>query len=192
MPAIGAFRAQLGFNENTLHFNTFEGELGGGKFKLGGSIQLAKLTEPVFDLHLQSDEVLVMRNDSMTVRADADVTLNGPLAAANVGGTVFVTHSRFFKEIDILPISLPGRAKPAPKTARAMDTGVSFPQPPLRDWKFDLAIKTETEGLVFSSAAISPTAPPPSTSGSRAPASRPTSKAPCGSRNSRPRCRSAP
>lgn len=143
VPALGAFKIQLGFKEDTLTFNTFEGELGGGKMKLGGTVKLAKLTEPTFDLRLQADEILVMRNDSITVRADADVKLAGPLAAANVGGTVYVTHSRFFKEIDILPIALPGRAKPAPKTARTMDTGVSFPQPPLRDWKFDLAIKTK-------------------------------------------------
>ncbi|TCO91083.1 autotransporter translocation and assembly factor TamB [Chthoniobacter flavus] len=145
IPALGAFKAQLGFNEDTLRFNTFEGELGGGKLKLGGAIKLTKLTEPNFDLHLQADEVLVMRNDSITVRSDADVKLTGPLAAASVSGTVYATHSRFFKEIDILPIALPGRAKPAPKTARSMDTGVSFPQPPLRDWKFDLAIKTKPD-----------------------------------------------
>jgi hypothetical protein len=142
IPALGGFRAQLGFGEDTLRINTFGGEIGGGKLSLGGMIHLAKLTEPNFDLRLQASEVLVMRNDAITVRADADVKLTGPLNAASVTGTVYANHSRFFKEIDILPIALPGRAKPAPKTARTMDTGVSFPQPPLRDWKFDLAIKT--------------------------------------------------
>lgn len=142
VPVIRAFKARLAFADDTLSFTTFEGEVGGGTFKLGGTIKLPKLTEPIFDLKMQSDEVLVLRNDSITVRADADVSLAGPLAAASVGGTVFVTHSRFFKEIDILPIALPGKAKPAPKSARVMNTGVSFPQAPLRDWKFDLAIKT--------------------------------------------------
>ena len=142
VPVVRAFKARLAFADDTLRFNTFEGEVGGGTFKLGGTIKLPKLTEPVLDLKMQSDEVLVLRNDSITVRADADISLAGPLAAASVGGTVFVTHSRFFKEIDILPIALPGRAKAAPKSARKLNTGVSFPQAPLRDWKFDLAIKT--------------------------------------------------
>src|SRR5262249_17257482 len=31
IPALGNFRAQLGFSGDTLRFNTFEGELGGGK-----------------------------------------------------------------------------------------------------------------------------------------------------------------
>lgn len=142
IPVVRAFKARLAFAEDTLSFNTFEGEVGGGTFKLAGTIKLPKLTEPVFDLKMKSDEVLVLRNDSITVRADADISLAGPLAAASVAGTVFVTHSRFFKEIDILPIALPGRAKPAPKSARAMNTGISFPQKPLRDWKFDVAVKT--------------------------------------------------
>lgn len=142
IPSIRAFKARLGFSDDTLTFNTFEGEVGGGTFKLSGNIKLPKLTEPVFDLHAVSDEVLVKRDDSMTIRADTDVKFAGPLAAAVVSGTVYVTHSRFFKEIDILPIAMPGKAKPAPKSARAIDTGVSFPAPPLRDWKFDLAIKT--------------------------------------------------
>jgi hypothetical protein len=141
-PAIGAFKAQLAFVENTLRLNAFEGEVGGGKFKLGGAVNLTKLTEPAFDLRLESSDVLVMRNDSITVRIGSDIKLNGPLNSASVGGVVYVTHSRFFKEIDILPIALPGKAKPAPKTARAIQTGISFPKPPLRDWKFDLAIKT--------------------------------------------------
>lgn len=142
IPALGNFRAQLSFSQDTLRINTFGGEIGGGKLSLGGAINLAKLTEPNFDLRLQASEVLVMRNDAITVRADADVRLTGPLNAASVTGAVYANHSRFFKEIDILPIALPGRAKPSPRTARSMETGVSFPQPPLRDWKFDLAIKT--------------------------------------------------
>ena len=142
IPAIRGFKARLGFADDTLNFNTFEGEVGGGTFKLSGTVKVPNLKDPVFDLRMASREVLVKRDDSITVRADADVQLTGPLSAANVGGTVYVTHSRFFKEIDILPIAMPGKAKPAPKTAKAIDTGVSFPAPPLRDWKFDLAIKT--------------------------------------------------
>jgi autotransporter translocation and assembly factor TamB len=142
IPGIGAFRAKLAFAEKKLTFQTFEGEVGGGKFKLGGAVNLTDMKNPVFALHLESDEVLVKRDDSITLRADADVKLDGPLNAAAVTGAVYVVHSRFFREIDILPIALPGKPKPAPKTASAGPTTVSIPQPPVRDWKFDLALKT--------------------------------------------------
>jgi TamB, inner membrane protein subunit of TAM complex len=145
IPALDSFHAKLLFANDTLSFDTFEGDLGGGKFKLGGNVRLAKLTDPIFDLRLESKEVLVKRDDSITIRADTDVKLEGPLNAASVGGTIYVTHSRFFKEIDILPIALPGKAKPAPRTAASGPINVSIPNPPLRDWKFDLAIQTRKD-----------------------------------------------
>ncbi len=158
VPAIGAFQAKIGYANEVLSFNAFSGELGGGKFKLSGTVKAAELDQlsfgpammfpktvsPVFDLRLESKDVLVMRNDSITVRADSDVKLAGPLTAAAATGTIYITHSRFFKEIDILPIGLPGRPKPAPKSAPSQ-TNISFPNPPLRDWKFDIAIKTRDD-----------------------------------------------
>ena len=142
IPALGVFHAKLGFASDTVTFGTFKGELGGGTFDLGGTIKLPKLTEPVFDLHLLAKEVLLKRDDSITIRADSDVKVAGPLKAGALTGSLFLTQSRFFKEIDILPIALPGKkAKPAPRAVQNRDTTVSFP-PLLRDWKFDLAIKT--------------------------------------------------
>jgi hypothetical protein len=110
----------------------------------GEQARIPKAIEPVFDLRLESSEVLIVRNDTITARADADLRLSGPLKAATASGTVYVVHSRFFKEVDILPISLPGRPKLAPKTA-PREVSVSFPNPPLRDWKFDIAIKTRED-----------------------------------------------
>ena len=141
IPALGVFHAKLGFAGDTLTLTTFDGELGGGTFKLGGTIKVPKLTEPVFDLHLLAKEVLLKRDDSITIRADSDVKVAGPLRAGVVTGALFLTQSRFFKEIDILPIALPGKkAKPAPHAVQNRDTTVSIPA--LADWKFDLAIKT--------------------------------------------------
>ena len=147
VPAIGAFDAGLVFANDTLTFQRFRGEVGGGTFSLAGTVKLADPKDPVFDLRLQTDEVLVKRDDSITVRADADLKLTGPLRAATASGTVFIVHSRFFKEIDILPIGLPGRAPPpAPKSApKSGPVVVSFPNPPLRDWTFDIALKTRED-----------------------------------------------
>ena len=143
IPSLGSFQAKLGFANDTLSFNTFKGELGGGRFNLAGTIKLPKLTEPVFDLRLLSDEVLLKRNDSITIRADTDIRVTGPHNAGTLSGTLFLTQSRFFKEIDILPIAMPGsKPKPAPRAVEDRYSTVSFPQPPLRDWKFDVAIKT--------------------------------------------------
>ncbi len=143
IPAIRAFKARLGFANDTLSFNTFEGEVGGGTFKLGGTIRLPKLNEPVFDLRMQSNEVLVMRNDSITVRADARPAARR--SARRGGGRAARSSSptaAFSRRSTSCRSPCPAGREPAPSTARTFDTGVSFPQPPLRDWKFDLAIKT--------------------------------------------------
>jgi hypothetical protein len=140
IPAIGKFDAKLAFANDTLNFERFAGEVGGGTFGMSGKVGLANLENPTFDLQLKAKEVLGMRNDSITVRADADIKVAGALKAGSVTGSVFVTQSRFFKEIDILPIALPGKPKPAPKSAPSAPD-ISLP-PPLDTWKFDLAIKT--------------------------------------------------
>ena len=143
VPSIGGLRAALSFQDDTLQVNTLRGEVGGGTFAVSGAIRLPKLTEPVFDLRFESDEVLVKRDDSVTVRVDTELKLEGPLNRATASGEVFVTNSRFFREIDILPIQLPGRPKPKPQPrAVASSNTLSFDKPPLRDWIFEIAIKT--------------------------------------------------
>ncbi len=141
MPPMSNFTAKLIFHDDTVTLRDTRGEIGGGTFNVDGSVNVAKLEQPTFDLRLRSDKVLVLRDESITVRADADVTVRGPLKSATAAGTVFVTQSRFLKDVDILPLSLPG--KPAPHVRSvATPMRISFPKPPLRDWKFDIAIKT--------------------------------------------------
>jgi autotransporter translocation and assembly factor TamB len=143
VPGIGQFDARLVFAEDTLRFERFRGEAGGGTFDLGGAVKLARLDDPAFDLRLQAKEVLVKRDDSVTVRSSADVKVGGTLKAGTVTGEIAITQSRFFKEIDILPIGLPGKPKPAPKSAPS-EPMVVLPAP-LDKWKIDLRILTRPD-----------------------------------------------
>src|SRR5947207_14044851 len=59
--------------------------------------------------------------------------------SATVQGNVPLTNSHFLKDIDLIPIGLPGRPAPEPIEDRP---DYSVKTPPLRDWKFDVAIKT--------------------------------------------------
>jgi autotransporter translocation and assembly factor TamB len=147
LPALHEFKAQLNFRNDSLNFDRFGGDLAGGPFTVTGRINFPKLTEPNFDLHLKASSVLVARNDNLTARVDADVKVEGPLKSATVSGQVLTTNSRFFKNIDIIPIALPGRPPPHPEPPSAAPT-LSFPDPPLRDWKFDLTIKSKEPFLI--------------------------------------------
>ena len=139
-PALKDFKARLNFAQDTLSIEQCGGDLSGGRFTLRGHVTFPKLTNANLDLHLKADSVLVTRNDAITARADADIKVVGPLTSANVTGTVAMTNSQVLKNIDLIPIGLPGRPAPQPPTSRPE---FSIAQRPFRDWKFDVTIKTK-------------------------------------------------
>jgi len=140
LPALNNFKARLNFTGDALTIQQFSGELSGGKFAVTGGVRFPKLTQPTVDLQLKADSALIARNDTLTARANADIKVTGPFASANVTGAVSMTNSHFLKNIDLIPIGLPGRPAPEPPSARPE---FSFPEPPFRDWKFDVAIRTK-------------------------------------------------
>jgi len=145
IPAVTGFKARLTFAENAVTLDRFGGDLAGGPFTMSGRVTFPKLTQPTLDLQLKARSVLVARNDTLTVRADGDVKVMGPFAAATVTGNVALTNSHILKNIDLIPIGLPGRPAPQPPSARPE---FSVTTPPFRDWKFDVAIKTKDPVLI--------------------------------------------
>jgi hypothetical protein len=150
LPALRGFSARLKFADNTLTFERFGGELSGGKFTLDGRVTFPRLTNANIDLHLKADSVLVTRNESITARADCDIKVTGPFSSASVTGNVALTNSQFLKNLDLIPIGLPGRPAPQPPSYRP---DFSVPEPPFRNWKFDVAIKTKDPFLIRGSMA---------------------------------------
>jgi hypothetical protein len=146
MPAVTGFNARITFRDDTVTLDRFGGNVAGGPFTMSGRVTFPKLIAPTLDLRFRAQSVLLARNDTLTVRADADVGITGPFAAATVSGNVALTDSKFLKNIDLIPIGLPGRPAPQPRAERP--EFFSLPSPPLRDWKFDVAIKTKDPVLI--------------------------------------------
>jgi autotransporter translocation and assembly factor TamB len=146
LPTLRGFNVRFTFTDNALTLDRFGGDLAGGPFNMSGRVTFVKLTEPVLDLQMRAQSVLVARNDTLTARADGDVRITGPFAAATVSGNVALTNTRFLKNIDLIPIGLPGRPAPQPPAERP--EFFSLPAPPFRDWKFDVAIKTKDPVLI--------------------------------------------
>jgi len=145
MPSVNGFRAEVGFAGNRLTIRQCGGNLSGGRFDVTGGVLFTDLVNPRIDVHFVSQGDLLLRNEAVTVRADSDIRVTGPFAAASVTGDIGITKSRFFKEIEILPIELPGR--PAPKPP-ALPAPPSITTPPLRDWKFALKIHTKDPFII--------------------------------------------
>ena len=139
MPGINNLRADLRFSGTELTFQRCTADIAGGPLSVTGRLLLEPLADPVFDLRIQSQGTLLARNDTLTLRTDADLRLTGPYSKTLLSGKLGVTKSRFFREIEILPIGLPGR--PVPKPANGW-FGLSVDTPPFRDWSYDIAIRT--------------------------------------------------
>lgn len=150
LPPLQNFKGRLIFNRDTLTLERFGGELAGGPFTISGRVAFPKLTQPTLDVQLKATSILVARNDSLTARSDADLRVTGPLNSATVKGNVALTNSHFLKNLDLIPIGLPGRPAPEPPAFRPQ---FSIPDPPVRDWKFDVAIKTKDPFLIRGSLA---------------------------------------
>ena len=144
-PAVQNFKARMNFANDALTIEQFAGELSGGHFKVTGGVTFPTLTTPNLNFQLKADSALVARNDTLTARADADIKIAGPWNGANVTGTIAMTNSQFLKNLDLIPIGLPGRPAPQPPESRP---DFSIPQPPFRDWKFDVTIKTKDPFLI--------------------------------------------
>jgi autotransporter translocation and assembly factor TamB len=140
VPPVSNFVAQINFRENRVDFTQLKGEAAGGPFNVGGSIDLSKGTDPNFNITVHGTQILVTRSDNIIVRSNLDLTIKGALSAGEVDGRVEITDSRFFQDIDILPLNLPGQPAPQPPKT---PPNVSIDTPPFNNWKFNIAVVTK-------------------------------------------------
>jgi hypothetical protein len=144
IPVLTDFKGRIAATGERITFTEFGGEAGGGRFNLSGSVAISDPANPVLDVAFKSKDMLVLRDESILVRAEVDTALRGPVNAAAATGTVYIVQSRINKEIEILPLSLPGKPKPVPAVVPQRKT-IAFPEPPLRDWTFNVAVKTRPD-----------------------------------------------
>lgn len=140
LPGVNHFQGDLRFSGTQLTFQRFTGDTAGGPFSVTGKIRLDQITNPLLDLRVQSEGTLLVRNDTLTLRMNSDLRITGPVNTAHVAGKLGLTKSRFFRDIEILPIGLPGR--PAPKPSQASFV-LSTDTAPFCNWTLDVAIKTD-------------------------------------------------
>jgi autotransporter translocation and assembly factor TamB len=151
VPPLSDFVSTISFRQDRIQIDQLSGLAGGGRFSGTGSVDLKDGTNPKFDLGFKGNQVLLTRSDGIIVRANLDMSIRGPLSAGEVNGTVGITNSRFFKDIDVLPLNLPGR--PPPQPPAGAPPPVSVTTPPFNAWKFNVAIRTDDPFLVQSNLA---------------------------------------
>ncbi|WP_193211554.1 translocation/assembly module TamB domain-containing protein [Luteolibacter marinus] len=118
-------------------------ESAGGTLKGSGKVGLEDTTKPTFDLSFTANALPLKRDDSMIVRADANLSIRGDLEVAAISGTVGIIDSIFYKDIEILPLRMPFTA-PSRPSLPAIDPdekSADLPEP-FANWTLDVDIRT--------------------------------------------------
>lgn len=155
LPQIRDLRARLVADGTSVKVESFRAVAAGGEVSLGGSCNLQDFSKPVFDLSLRARDMLVIRNDRVSMRTDADLRCQGALNAASLTGSVALTRGRVFQEVNFLPINkLMNDLPPLPEanaTKAALQNldspggaGPGSPLPPLfKDWTFNVSVTSK-------------------------------------------------
>ncbi len=116
--------------------------LAGGRLRLEGGADLDRPSDPQLNFKLSADEILVVRDENLSLRANANITCVGRVSAAAVRGQIDLVRGRGFKEIEFLPLSLPNDLPPPPPSSTLGRQGPPTLPAPFDQWNFDVAIKT--------------------------------------------------
>jgi autotransporter translocation and assembly factor TamB len=135
-------KAHLDFKDTRIDLSNVSATVAGGKVRIDGGVDAANVKDPVMNLHLVADQALLVRDNTMSFRANADIICKGTLAKSAVNGRVELVRGRVFKEVEFLPLSLPNQLPPPPPAVRAGKAGPPAAPGMLKDWTFDVAVTT--------------------------------------------------
>lgn len=142
LPSVRDVVLRVRADEKRLTFEEAGVMLAGGRLRLMGSADLTQLRDPRLDLRVRADEVLLVRDENLSLRANAEVACRGPWAKAEVRGGVELVRGRVFKEIEFLPLSLPNQLPPVPPPTALARTGPPALPPPFDAWTMDVTLRT--------------------------------------------------
>ena len=124
----------------------------GGSALISGTIDISG-PEPLLDIHLDGEHMLLHRTPEYTFRGHTNIDLRGPYTTAAITGSVNVVESLFYKDIEILPFGVPTTTEiPEPKlptfTTKIKTTAQLEEESFLDNWTLDLDISTGDPVLI--------------------------------------------
>ena len=144
LPPLSNITLHAYLKDNEVHLEEMNGRMGGAPVQVTGSYLFKGAQGPEINCKLSGSNVLVYRDDTMKIRADADLILNGPLSRLNLSGELTLTDSRFTKNVDFLSLM---RGNTRPKAEIGMQI-FSFEEPPLSDMTFDVKVTASAPFLI--------------------------------------------
>ena len=124
-------------------------ETAGGTISGSGKTSLADAAKPTLDYSLRGVSLPLKRDESMIVRADANLEIRGDLQQAAISGMVEIVDSLYYRDFEILPVRVPFTA-PSRPSLPAIDPdekAEDLPEP-FRNWTLDVRVRTRDPLLI--------------------------------------------
>jgi autotransporter translocation and assembly factor TamB len=137
---IRDLKARVSFEDKQIKFDDVSAILAGGAVRVVGGMNVTDLKSPLVDLRLEARQALIVRNESLSARANGTITCKGTLQKADIAGRVELVRCRVFKEIEFLPLSLPNHLPPPPPAVQVRKPPAM--PPPFGDWTLNVDIVT--------------------------------------------------
>ncbi len=150
IPPIEGVTASVDLAMDRVVLKSLKSSVAGGTLQGDGSILITEGKLGEIRLQLRGDHLPIVRNDSLILRANANLSLSGTLEKATLSGTVGAVDSIFFRDIEILPIGQPftGPAAAAlPKIDPPKAAASSIPEP-FRNWGLALTVRAEDPVII--------------------------------------------
>jgi autotransporter translocation and assembly factor TamB len=150
LPPVTGGSAALDLTPERVTLRDLRATMAGGTLNGSGTLDIVAGRPGGIDLRVRGNQLPLLRNDSMIVRADGDLRLTGEIPQAAVTGNVAIVNSLFYRDIEILPIGAPfatASAASLPRIDAPVAAGSRLPMP-LRDWSLDVRVVTGNPFLI--------------------------------------------
>jgi hypothetical protein len=150
IPAITGVGLAVDLALDRITLKDLKASVAGGTLQGGGSLAIDNGKPGALDFRVRGNHLPLKRDDSLIVRANADLRLAGTLERAELSGTVGVVDSLFYRDIELLPIGTPFTAPSAaslPKIDAPANPASSVPEP-FRNWGLNVGVRTENPFLI--------------------------------------------
>jgi hypothetical protein len=151
LPPLRDGKARLTFTDSQAQLQNFSVRLASGTLAIKGTADLREGTKPKLNFQLKGDALPLWRDDAIISRANADISLTGPLDTATIRGSISIIDSLLYKDVEIIPMGKPftlAQAAELPKLDTRPDEAAAKLPAPFANWALDLSVKTADPFLV--------------------------------------------
>ena len=147
---VSGIAASLELAKERIELKEFKASSVGGTLDGRGYLTLKGFNPDVLDVNLVARQMPLRRDESLMLRANAELRLSGLWQKAVLSGRVGVVDGLFYRDIEILPIGTPFLVPPTATLPRLdrLEKPVGTMVEPFRDWTMDLRLHTEKPFLI--------------------------------------------